>query len=75
VDAFTGKKVAVKVQRPGALCAVSLDVAIIRLIGPILYKINDKGGNLDAKALIDEWGARFVDELDYRMEARNALAR
>ena len=72
MDTYSGKKVAVKVQRPGALCAVSLDVAIIRLIGPILYKINDKDGNLDAEALVDEWGSRFVDELDYRMEATNA---
>ena len=72
-DKVTGSKIAVKVQRPGALAAVSLDVAIIRLIGPVLYKINDKGGNLDAKGLVDEWGSRFVDELDYRMEAKNAI--
>ena len=71
-DKLTGKKVAVKVQRPGALCAVALDVAIIRVFGPPLYKINDRGGNLDAKGLIDEWGSRFVDELDYRLEAENA---
>ena len=73
LDRDSGRKIALKVQRPGALSAVSLDVAIIRLLGPILYKINDKGGNLDAKALIDEWGSRFVDELDYTMEAKNAL--
>ena len=54
-----------KVQRPGALCAVVLDVAIIRVFGPPLYKINDRGGNLDAKGLIDEWGSRFVDELPH----------
>ncbi|QDZ18818.1 ABC1 domain-containing protein [Chloropicon primus] len=73
VDKVSGEKIAVKVQRPGALCAVSLDVAIIRLIGPVLYRINEgEGGNLDAKGLVDEWGTRFVEELDYRLEARNA---
>jgi len=71
-DRETGSEVAVKVQRPGALFAVSLDVAIIRLVGPPLYKISDRGGNLDALGLIDEWGSRFIDELDYGLEALNA---
>ena len=71
-DRASGREVAVKVQRPGALFAVSLDVAIIRLVGPPLYAISDRGGNLDARGLIDEWGGRFVDELDYGLEARNA---
>jgi len=66
-----GEVMAVKVQRPGALAAVCLDVAIIRTVGPTLYKLNEPDGNLDALALIDEWGTRFVDELDYRLERRN----
>ena len=69
-----GKQVAVKVQRPGALVAVSLDVCIIRAFGPTIYKISDKDGNLDSQALIDEWGRRFIDELDYGLEARNGEA-
>ena len=32
-----GSDVAVKVQRPGALAAISLDIVIIRLFAPTLY--------------------------------------
>ncbi|KAK3281300.1 hypothetical protein CYMTET_10902 [Cymbomonas tetramitiformis] len=66
--------VAVKVQRPGALSAISLDIAIIRFFSPTLYKINEPKGNLDVVGLIDEWGLRFIDELDYGLEAGNGEA-
>mmetsp|Transcript_31518 Transcript_31518/g.102686 ORF Transcript_31518/g.102686 Transcript_31518/m.102686 type:complete len:1118 (+) Transcript_31518:129-3482(+) len=65
------REVAVKVQRPGALVAISLDIAIIRFFGPILYKYNEPNGNLDIVAICDEWGRRFIDELDYGLEAEN----
>lgn len=61
--------VAVKVQRPGALVAISLDVFIIRSFAEPWRKF--KGLNTDLECLVDEWGLRFVEELDYCREANN----
>jgi len=63
------KPVAVKVQRPGALVAISLDVGIIRSFAEPWRKF--KGLNTDLESLVDEWGRRFVEELDYEREANN----
>ena len=61
--------VAVKVQRPGALAAISLDVGIIRSFAEPWRRF--KGLNTDLESLVDEWGRRFVEELDYTREANN----
>ena len=61
--------VAVKVQRPGALAAISLDIGIIRSFAEPWRRF--KGLNTDLEGLVDEWGRRFVEELDYRREAAN----
>ena len=65
----TSSEVAVKVQRPGALVAISLDITIIRFFAEPYRKMNNL--NSDFEALVDEWGRRFVDELDYIQEAAN----
>ena len=61
--------VAVKVQRPGALVAISLDIGIIRSLAEPWRKF--KNLNSDLEGIIDEWGRRFIAELDYLAEARN----
>ena len=61
--------VAVKVQRPGALVAISLDIGIIRSFAEPWRKY--KNLNSDLEGIIDEWGRRFIAELDYLAEARN----
>ena len=58
-----------KVQRPGALAAISLDVGIIRSFAEPWRRF--KGLNTDLESLVDEWGRRFVEELDYTREANN----
>ena len=63
----SGEKVAVKIQRPGVLETVSLDLAIIRKICQALKALNLS--NTDFVALLDEWAMRFWDELDYKTEA------
>jgi hypothetical protein len=63
----TTEEVAVKVQRPGALVAISLDVGIIRSFAEPWRKF--KGLNTDLESLVDEWGIRFINELDYGQEA------
>lgn len=67
--AAQGVEVAVKVQRPGALAAISLDVGIVRALAEPWRKF--KGLNTDLEGLVDEWGRRFVAELDYVSEADN----
>eukprot|EP00882_Tetradesmus_deserticola_P033163 GHRQ01037854.1.p1 GENE.GHRQ01037854.1~~GHRQ01037854.1.p1 ORF type:complete len:533 (+),score=230.62 GHRQ01037854.1:515-2113(+) len=66
----TGEEVAVKVQRPGVLETVTVDLYIIRKIGLFLRKFPQL--TTDVVALLDEWAARFFDELDYVKEGRNA---
>ena len=63
-------EVAVKVQRPGILNSISLDLHIIRTIAPILKEI--AGLESDVVSIVDSLGEGFVDELDYRLEAENA---
>ena len=65
----TFSEVAVKVQRPGALVAISLDICIIRFFAEPWRRWQNL--NTDFEALVDEWGTRFVDELDYEREAAN----
>jgi len=74
VLADTGDVVAVKVQRPGVLETVSLDLYLARELGGLLRKL--PGGissRLDAVALLDEFAFRFYQELDYNLECENGL--
>eukprot|EP00775_Hariotina_reticulata_P008944 gene8944-9121_t len=66
----TGEEVAVKVQRPGVLETVTVDLYIIRKLGLFLKRFPQV--TTDVVALLDEWAARFFDELDYVKEGQNA---
>ena len=64
-------EVAVKVQRPYVRETICLDLYLMRLAAPFLrrrYNLNS-----DLEALVDEWGLRFLAELDYLSEANNAI--
>lgn len=65
----SGETVAVKIQRPGVLEGISLDLAIIRKLCQILQRLPAQTTNTDFVALLDEWAMRFWDELDYETEA------
>lgn len=69
---MTGEEVAVKVQRPGVLETVTVDLYIIRSLGLILRNFPDITDRADIVALLDEWAARFFEELDYVREGNNA---
>jgi len=64
-----GTEVAVKVQRPGVIQDIALDLYIVRLVAPLYKKVFKL--NSDLVGLVDEWGRGFVDELDYQREAVN----
>ena len=74
-------EVAVKVQRPGILAEIALDLYILRLLTPIQTKLQNlvngvptEQEDIDlAVALVDEWGRGFVAETDYRLEAKNTV--
>ncbi|KAL9190467.1 hypothetical protein ACHAXT_007678 [Thalassiosira profunda] len=76
-----GRDVAVKVQRPGILGEIALDLHVLRLLTPIQTTLQNaaNGRSTDEKdietgiALVDEWGRGFVAETDYRLEAKNTL--
>ncbi|KAM0920451.1 hypothetical protein ACQ4PT_007507 [Festuca glaucescens] len=67
----TGELVAVKVQRPFVLETVTIDLFIIRNLGLVLKRFPQV--SLDVVGLVDEWAARFFEELDYINEGENGL--
>ncbi|KAL6517086.1 hypothetical protein OROHE_017792 [Orobanche hederae] len=66
-----GDLVAVKVQRPFVLETVTIDLFIIRNLGLVLRKLPQI--SIDVVGLVDEWAARFFEELDYVNEGENGI--
>jgi aarF domain-containing kinase len=64
-----GDLVAVKVQRPYVLETVTVDLFVIRKLGLALRKFPQV--SIDVVGLVDEWAARFFEELDYVNEGEN----
>lgn len=68
----TGEEVAIKVQRPNLIPIITLDLYLMRWashwIGPFLPL------NLghDLELIVDEFGTKLFEEIDYLNEARNA---
>lgn len=79
--AENGKEVAVKVQRPGILAEIALDLYILRLLTPLQTRLQNMANGVSTEqddidlaiALVDEWGRGFVAETDYRLEAQNTI--
>ena len=69
-----GKRVAVKVQRPGAPRQIEADVALLYQAARIARERVRALDFIDARQLVDEFARSIRHELDYRLEARNAEA-
>ncbi|CAM9387684.1 unnamed protein product [Choristocarpus tenellus] len=70
----TGETVAVKVQRPKVLATVTRDLYVIRIILQMLGLVDIlRDTSRSVMSLIDSWAVRFMEEMDYQLEARNAL--
>jgi predicted unusual protein kinase regulating ubiquinone biosynthesis (AarF/ABC1/UbiB family) len=69
---YSGETVAVKVQRPNLLPAITRDLYLMRWtatwIGPLLPL--NLGENLTV--IVDEFGTKLFEEIDYQNEGRNA---
>lgn len=61
---------AIKVQRPGVLDSVALDLHLMRRFALLVQQLPQVRTNW--AGLIDEWAIRFWEELDYTIEAANA---
>lgn len=66
-----GIQVAIKVQRPGLLDLIALDIFIIRFFASLAQNIFNF--RTDLVSIIDEYGERLFEELDYRKESSNMI--
>jgi ubiquinone biosynthesis protein len=69
-----GRRVAVKVQRPEAPRQIEADLALLYQAARIAKERIRAFDFIDARALVDEFARSIRQELDYRLEARNADA-
>jgi ubiquinone biosynthesis protein len=69
-----GNTVAVKVQRPGAPRQIEADLALLYQAARLVKERVRALDFIDARGLVDEFARQIRQELDYRLEARNAQA-
>jgi ubiquinone biosynthesis protein len=67
-----GRTVAVKVQRPGAPRQIEADLALLYQAARLVRERVHALDFVDARSLVDEFARSIRQELDYRLEARNA---
>jgi len=67
----TGEDVAVKVQRPGLAQRITLDLFILRRLAQFSTTVFSRIRS-DLVGIMDEFGARIFEEMDYAHEAYNA---
>jgi ubiquinone biosynthesis protein len=68
----TGRKVAVKVQRPNAPRQVEGDLALLYQAARLIKERVRALEFIDPRQLVDEFARSIRQELDYRLEGRNA---
>lgn len=64
-----GDQVAVKIQRPDMLQVISLDLALVRRLAAIVERFPRLSRGQEWVSIIDEFGAKLFEELDYVHEA------
>jgi ubiquinone biosynthesis protein len=69
-----GRRVAVKVQRPNAPRQVEADLALLYQAARIARERVRALDFIDARQIVDEFARSIRQELDYRLEGRNAEA-
>jgi ubiquinone biosynthesis protein len=69
-----GRRVAVKVQRPNAPRQVEADLALLYQAARVARERVRALDFIDARQIVDEFARSIRQELDYRLEARNAEA-
>ena len=69
-----GRRVAVKVQRPNAPRQIEADLALLYQAARLVKERVRALDFVDAREIVDEFARSIRQELDYRLEARNAEA-
>jgi ubiquinone biosynthesis protein len=67
-----GKRVAVKVQRPGAPRQIDADLNLMYQAAKLVRERVRALDFIDARQVVDEFARQIRQELDYRLEGRNA---
>ena len=67
-----GRRVAVKVQRPGAARQIEADIVLLYQAAGLARERIRALDFIDARQLVDEFARAIRKELDYRLEGRNA---
>ncbi|CAM0874843.1 unnamed protein product [Alopecurus aequalis] len=67
----TGEDVAIKVQRPGIEPIIVRDLFLFRTLASFLNGISLQKLGCNAELIVDEFGEKLLEELDYTLEARN----
>lgn len=66
-----GRRVAIKVQRPGIVEQIRLDLQALRDVAQFLDKHSQTGRRYNITAIVEEFSESLLAELDYRREAAN----
>jgi predicted unusual protein kinase regulating ubiquinone biosynthesis (AarF/ABC1/UbiB family) len=69
-----GRSVVVKVQRPGIRTVLKDDIEFFRELARFLSEHTKAGERVDLIGIIQQLERALADELDYRIEARNAAS-
>ncbi|ABB56740.1 ABC1 kinase family protein [Synechococcus elongatus] len=69
---FSGETVAVKVQRPNLLPTITLDLFLIRWAATWFGSLLPLNLGHDLTLIVDEFGYKLFEEIDYENEGRNA---
>ena len=67
----TGEDVAVKVQRPGIEPVIYRDLVLFRALAYFVNQISMRRLGCNAQLIVDEFGEKLLEELDYVQEGRN----
>jgi predicted unusual protein kinase regulating ubiquinone biosynthesis (AarF/ABC1/UbiB family) len=68
-----GRDVAVKVQRPGIDAQVRADLAALQELAAFVDRHTETGRRFGLSAMVEEFAATMLGELDFRREAANLL--
>ncbi|MEM8545144.1 MAG: AarF/ABC1/UbiB kinase family protein [Cyanobacteria bacterium P01_H01_bin.119] len=71
---YSGEEVAVKVQRPNLVPRISRDLFLMRLGASWLSPFLPLNLGHDLTLIVDEFGSKLFEEIDYLNEGRNAEA-
>lgn len=69
---FTGEEVAVKVQRPNLVNLLCRDLCLLRWAARWLESVLPLNLGHDLRLIVDEFGSKLFEEIDYLNEGRNA---